>query len=243
MTHERIMAEMVGRPTLHLDGRTNDRLTACLVVQDHPRLPDLLFVELRGAGAAAASNRLGPDLNQVVLVDLWTSPHRDPDKAWPIRSIEPAFPDERPAPPPTPRTAPGHEAMHDQLVEMYVRPVVEVLAGVRPPSSLTALMDPSIGERFARLAKPIGHGQISIRRTIIQAGYPRIDITAAARIGERTHPVALGLEVAEGGAPRYDAVVTPRLRLRSNSQRPLAVTTLATTTRAVHQPPNRSLRR
>ncbi len=101
-----------------------------------------------------------------------------------------------------------------------------MLAGIRPPASVAPLLHPALADKFRRLARPLGHGRVDVTRSIIQASYPRIDISAAVRIGDRTHPVALGVNVTSG-RPVIDTVLSPRLRLTATGRPPLGAARVA----------------
>ena len=76
----------------------------------------------------------------------------------------------------------------------------------------------------------MGRGRVTIARSFIQTGYPRIDIAAAVTIAERTHPLALGVNVT-GGHPVIDTIIAPRLKLKTTPRGPVANTRVALSTR------------
>lgn len=235
MTHETIAGELAGRPTIVSTDGERDVVRACVIIDDHPTLPEILTVELRGRNAVVAAARLADANGHLVTAELWSGPGHDPSKPWPVTGLRPALnidkaPPERPGP-----GASDTGRIHHQIVELYARPVAEVLAGTRPPASLERILHPDIADRFRRLAHPLGSGPVTIGRTYVQTGYPRIDVSAAVRIGDTTHPLALGCNVSSG-EPLIDAVMTPRLRLSCARRAPLAAAHLAASTAAAHAP-------
>ncbi|MBY5163279.1 hypothetical protein [Salsipaludibacter albus] len=229
---ETIAGELAGRPTLDRTG-PDDAVRACLIVEDHPTLPEILTVELRGRNAVVVADRLASANGQPVSADIWTSPVRDPNLPYRATRIEPALAH------PDAVTTPGlsmTRQLHEQIIDLYAVPVAEVLAGIRPPRSVGPLLHPSLADKFARLARPLGRGRVAITASHIQAGHPRIDIAAAVRIGDRTHPLSVGVNVT-GQQPVIDTVMSPRLRIRSMPRPPaLGVTRLQTSQTRPYSP-------
>ncbi len=245
MIGETIRAELLGTPTLEHDDRHGVVARCSLIVDDHDSLPELMQVLLvnraEGTAAMLADHRHGrmvcvtvriSDRHNIgdpyIATDLWPASEPAPDP--PVSAPKPVTPDQ----------------VHDNIVQVYVKPVAEVLAGLRPPAGCTDLIDPTIRSKFVRFAKPLGAGHVNIDRTYVQVGYPRIDVSAAIRIGTgddaRTHPVALGINMSTG-TPEIDAIYTPRLRIKGDKRASMRQRDAVTSTRGHHPIPGQAAQR
>lgn len=139
--------------------------------------------------------------------------HRGIIRAESIGAARPPAPDH-----PTAAAAPVSwpASMERTVLDYYIRPVAQVMAGVRAPASLATMMTPTMAARFATLARPVTPrgGAPRLATAYIQMGSPRIDVSAAITIAGRTHPLAIG--ISSGGASlNIDAIRWPTLNLRA----------------------------
>ena len=106
--------------------------------------------------------------------------------------------------------------MQRTVLDYYVRPVAQVMAGVRAPTSLDTMMAPTMAARFATLARPVSPrgGAPRLATAYIQMGSPRIDVSAAITIAGRTHPLAIGMSTTTGSL-HIDAIRWPAINLRA----------------------------
>lgn len=102
------------------------------------------------------------------------------------------------------------------ILEYYVRPIAQVMAGVRAPASMDTTMTPTLAARFAKLAHPVTPrgGAPRLAAAYIQMASPRIDVSAAITIAGRTYPLAVGIS-ATTGSLNIDAIRWPTLNLRA----------------------------
>ncbi len=92
MSRETIVGELAGRPAFTTSETGPDHLRACLIVEGHATLPEVLTVELRSRNAAVAAARLADADGQLVTAELWTGPAHNwadlpPDRLSPHRPV------------------------------------------------------------------------------------------------------------------------------------------------------------